>query len=109
MLTTLLHEQPLMPDPAEVMTALVELPPGDPGTSPHRHSGPVFGYVTEGELVYELEGEPARVVSAGEAFWEPGGERVHLRAANHLIDRWTRFVVVMIGVPGRPMLTLVHT
>lgn len=107
-LTTLL-EKPVaaLPDPAEVMTALVELPPGDPGTPPHRHFGPVFGYLVEGAMLFELEGEPARVVEAGEAFWEPGGDVIHYRAANHLADAWTRFVVVMLGVPGRPMLTLV--
>ena len=50
-LTTLLRARPpLFPDPAEVMMALVEVPPGDPGTPPHVHSGPVFGYVIEGEL-----------------------------------------------------------
>src|SRR3954447_15244716 len=93
LLTTLLPAQPpAFPDPAEVMTALVELPPGDPGTPPHRHSGPVFGYVTEGALRYQLEGEPERVILAGEAFWEPGGERTHLQAANHLQHEWTCFV-----------------
>ena len=107
-LTTLLHEQPpFVPADPEVMTALLELPPGDPGTPPHRHSGPVFGYVLEGELVYELEGDPERVIAAGEAFWEPGGDRIHYQAANHLVDSWTRFVVVMIGAPGQPMLSLV--
>ena len=35
------------------MTVLVELPPGDPGTPPHRHSGPVFAYMLEGEMVFE--------------------------------------------------------
>jgi hypothetical protein len=38
------------------------------------------------------------------AFWEPGGERLHLQAGNHLPDRWTRFVAVMVGVPGEPMM-----
>ncbi|HEY1705780.1 MAG TPA: cupin domain-containing protein [Trebonia sp.] len=57
-----------------VMTITVELEPGSPGTPPHRHSGPVFGYVTDGELLFELEGEPERVIAAGEAFWEPGGD-----------------------------------
>jgi quercetin dioxygenase-like cupin family protein len=98
---------PAIPRPAEVMTALIELPPGDPGTPPHRHSGPVFGYVTEGELVFELEGEPERVISAGEAFWEPGGDVIHYQAGNNLAGGWTRFVVVMLGVPGEPMLTIV--
>ncbi len=107
-LTTLLVQQPpSIPLPAEVMTATVELPPGDPGTPPHRHSGPVFGYMLDGEMTFELEGEPERVIRAGEAFWEPGGDVIHYRAANHLRHAWSRFVVVMIGVPGEPMLTLV--
>nr|WP_238356887.1 cupin domain-containing protein [Kribbella italica] len=89
------------------MTATIEVPPGGPGTPPHRHSGPVFGYLLEGELLFELEGEDPRVITAGEAFWEPGGDVIHYQAANHLADRWTRFVVVMVGVPGEPMLTLV--
>ena len=58
-------------------------------------------------MVFELEGEPERVVHAGESFWEPGGDVIHYQAANHLRDGWTRFVVVMVGVPGEPMLTLV--
>ena len=107
-LSVLLAQQPpAIPSPAEVMTAIVELPPGDPGTPPHRHSGPVFGYMLEGEMTFELEGEPARVIRAGEAFWEPGGDVIHYQAANHLCDAWSRFVVVMIGIPGEPMLTLV--
>jgi quercetin dioxygenase-like cupin family protein len=104
----LLRHEPLsLPDPAEVMTVTVELPPGDPGTPPHRHSGPVFGYLVEGELRFELEGEPERVITAGEAFWEPGGDVIHYQAANNRGDQRCRFVVVMIGPPGQPMLTLV--
>lgn len=107
-LTMLLAQQPpAIPSPAEVMTATIELPPGDPGTPPHRHSGPVFGYLLEGEMTFELEGEPERVICAGDAFWEPGGDVIHYQAANHLAHAWTRFVVVMIGVPGEPMLTIV--
>jgi quercetin dioxygenase-like cupin family protein len=107
-LTTLAHERPpFIPGSAEVMTAMIEIPPGDPGTPPHRHSGPVFGYLLEGEMIFELEGEPERVIRAGEAFWEPGGDVIHYQAANNLPDAWTRFAVVMMGVPGEPMLTLV--
>ncbi|GAB2597568.1 cupin domain-containing protein [Kribbella endophytica] len=107
-LTSLMHvTPPSLPPDAEVMTATIEVPPGGPGTPPHRHSGPVFGYLLEGELIFELEGEDPRVITAGEAFWEPGGDVIHYQAANNLADRWTRFVVVMVGVPGEPMLTLV--
>ncbi|WP_219413889.1 cupin domain-containing protein [Pseudonocardia nigra] len=108
-LVTTLSHQPLPPlrEPAEVMTALVELPPGDPGTPPHRHSGPVYGYMLEGEMVFELEGEPERIIRAGETFWEPGGDVIHYQAGNSLRDAWSRFVVVMMGVRAEPMLTLV--
>lgn len=98
---------PHIPEPAEVMTILVTSPPGSPGTPPHRHSGPAFGYVIEGAVTFELEGEPVRVVRAGETFWEPGGDLIHYQDGNHLADETTRFVVTMFGVPGEPLLTFV--
>jgi quercetin dioxygenase-like cupin family protein len=100
-------EPPFIPAGAHAMTIVVEYPPGDPGTPPHRHSGPCFGYVLEGEMVFELEGEPARVVRAGEAFWEPGGDLIHYQDGNNRDDVPSRFVVTMICVPGQPMLKLV--
>jgi len=101
------HDLAELPRSGHLMTALVEIPPHDPGTPPHRHSGPVYGYVIEGAMVFELEGDPPRVLRAGEAFWEPGGDRIHYRAANPGAV-WTRFVVVMAAKPGEPMLTLVE-
>jgi len=73
----------------------------------HTHPGVESGYMLEGEMIFELEGEPERVIPVGEAFWEPGGDVIHYQAANNLSDAWSRFVVTMIGVPGEPMLTLV--
>ena len=105
---TVLQEAPAaIPVGACATTALIELPPGDQGTPPHRHPGPVFGFMLEGEMIFELEGEPERVIHAGEAFWEPGGDVIHYQAANNLADRRSRFVVVMMCLPGAPMLTLV--
>jgi quercetin dioxygenase-like cupin family protein len=106
-LTMLASQTPSIPDGAHVMTATIELPPGDSGTPPHRHSGPVFGYMLDGEMLFELEGEPERVIKAGEAFWEPGGDVIHYQAANNLADVRSRFVVVMICAPGQEMLTFV--
>jgi quercetin dioxygenase-like cupin family protein len=96
-LSMLLSATPPIPAGSDVMTATIELPPGDQGTPPHRHSGPVCGY--------KLEGEPERLIKAGEAFWEPGGDLIHYRAANNLPDAWSRFVVVMICAPGQDMMT----
>ncbi|MFC4947827.1 cupin domain-containing protein [Pseudonocardia sp. GCM10023141] len=102
------HVTPTVLDPVEAMTVQIDLPPGDPGAAPHRHSGPVFGYVIEGEIVFELEGEPERVIPAGGAFWEPGGDVIHYQAANNLSDRPSRFLAVMLCKPGEPMLTFVE-
>jgi quercetin dioxygenase-like cupin family protein len=94
---------PPVPATAEAMTIHVTVPAGSPGLPPHRHSGPVFGYVLEGEMVFELEGEPERVIRAGETFWEPGGDVIHYQDGNNLRDAETKFVVVMFCVPGQPM------
>jgi hypothetical protein len=61
----------------------------------------------DGEMVFELEGEPPRVIRVGEAFWEPGGDVIHYSDGNNRDDIHSRFVVTMICVPGQPMLTLV--
>jgi quercetin dioxygenase-like cupin family protein len=100
------HDISELPKSGHLMTAVVAIPPNNPGTPPHRHSGPVYGYMLEGEMIFELEGDPARVVRPGEAFSEPGGDRIHYQAANRT-DSWSRFVVVMACKPGEPMLTYV--
>jgi quercetin dioxygenase-like cupin family protein len=99
---------PFIPDGAHAMTVVIEYPAGDPGAPPHRHpGGPAFGYVVEGEMLFELEGEAPRVVKAGEAFWEPGGEVIHYSDGNNRDDIGLRFVVTMICDPTQPMLVLV--
>jgi quercetin dioxygenase-like cupin family protein len=96
-----------VPAGAHVTTAVVEYPPGAAGAPPHRHAGPVFGYVLGGELLFELEGLPERVIHAGEAFWEPGGDVIHYQDANHRRDIAVRFIVTMLCVPGAPMFAVV--
>jgi quercetin dioxygenase-like cupin family protein len=89
-----------IPVSAHVTTVVVEYPPGDAGAPPHRHAGPAFGYVLTGEMLFELEGLPERVVRAGEAFWEPGGDVIHYRDANHRDDIPLRFTLTMLSDPG---------
>jgi quercetin dioxygenase-like cupin family protein len=98
---------PFIPAGVHAMTVVIEYPPGNPGTPPHRHPGPAFGYVLDGEMVFELEGEPARVVRAGEAFWEPGGDVIHYQDGNNRDDIPVRFLVTMLCEPGKPMVDLV--
>ena len=57
--------------------------------------------------MFELEGEPERVVRAGEVFWEPGGDVIHYQDGNNRDDVPVHFTVTMLCEPGKPMLTFV--
>ncbi|MEU8848696.1 cupin domain-containing protein [Streptomyces sp. NPDC048564] len=96
-----------IPAGAEARTIRVTLAPGDPGAPPHRHPGPLFGYVSQGEILFELEGQPPRVLKAGDALFEPGGDVIHYQGANNLPDAQSQLVVTMFAPPGSPVLTVV--
>jgi len=96
-----------IPAGAEARSIRITLPPGDPGAPPHRHPGPLFGYVTEGEVLFELEGQPPRVLKAGDVPFEPGGDVIHYQGANNLSDAQSQMVVTMFAPPGTPVLTVV--
>ena len=105
-LDVLLHkEHPAIVPDSHAMVATVTIPPGDPGSGPHRHSGPVFGYVLAGEILFELEGQQPYPIKAGEAFWEPGFDVVHYQAANLRTDIESKFVVFMLCAPDVEMMT----
>jgi quercetin dioxygenase-like cupin family protein len=57
---------------AKVSFVEVSLEPGE-ANAPHRHPGPVFGYVLEGEFEWAINNEPAKVFKAGDTFYEPAG------------------------------------
>jgi quercetin dioxygenase-like cupin family protein len=61
-------------DGKETSATVVEVAfePGQAG-APHRHPGPAFGYVLEGEYEWAIDDQPAKVLKAGETFYEPGG------------------------------------
>ncbi|BCJ35348.1 hypothetical protein Athai_28510 [Actinocatenispora thailandica] len=42
----------------------------------HVHNGPVFGCVEAGSVVYQIDGEPETVLTAGDTFYEPAGVRI---------------------------------
>ena len=50
----------------------VTLAPGEV-EAVHRHPGPGFGYVLEGEYELGIDDQPTKVVKAGETFYEPTG------------------------------------
>ena len=63
--------------------------------SPHRHTGPVFGYVLEGEYEHALDDEPVKTYKAGDTFYEPSGS-VHRVARNPSGKTRTRLLAVVL-------------
>ena len=63
--------------------------------SPHRHAGPVFGYVLEGEYEHAINDEPVKTYKAGETFYEPSG-CVHRVAWNPSTKGKTRLLAVIL-------------
>lgn len=54
----------------QVVMAVVSYAPGQ-ASAPHLHSGSVFAYVLEGEVISQLGGQPAVTYKTGESWYEP--------------------------------------
>ncbi|QBD74915.1 cupin domain-containing protein [Ktedonosporobacter rubrisoli] len=103
--TTILLEQLIqVPHESQVTVHTVAFEPGAQGPFPHRHPGPVFGYVVEGEVLFEMRGHAPTVYKQGDVFYEPNG-CIHLLANNPSPSRNALLVAVLIGEPGQPILT----
>ena len=72
----------------------VTFEPGQKDT-PHRHAGPVFGYVLEGEYEHALDDEPVTTYKAGDTFYEPSG-CVHRVTRNPSARQKTRLLAVIL-------------
>jgi quercetin dioxygenase-like cupin family protein len=57
---------------AKVTIVEVTIDPGKSGL-PHRHPGPGFVYVVEGEYELGIDDRPTKIFKAGETFYEPTG------------------------------------
>ncbi len=69
----------------------------EPGgrVAPHRHAGPVFGYVLEGQYEHALDDEPVATYKAGDTFYEPSG-CVHRVTRNPGARQKTRLLAVIL-------------
>ena len=63
--------------------------------SPHRHAGPVFGYVLEGEYEHGLDDEPVKKYKAGDTVYEPS-RCLHRVARNPSGKTKTRLLAVIL-------------
>jgi len=91
-------------DPVQVSVIEVSMEPGSYITPPHRHPGPIFGYVVEGSVLFEMRGHTPTIYRRGDTFYEPDG-CIHLLANNPSPSGKAVLVAVLLGEPGQPILT----
>ena len=94
--------QPLPDLPGrEVRISLLDRPPGS-ASGKHRHPGNhTFGYIIEGAYEFAINGEPGRILKAGETFYEPPGV-VHSTSRNPSPDMRARILVFMVADQKNP-------
>ena len=74
-------------------------PPGT--TSPkHAHPGFILGYTLEGEYRFQLEGEPEKVLSTGDVFYEAPGS-MPLPSGSASITKPARILALAFAEKGR--------
>jgi quercetin dioxygenase-like cupin family protein len=75
-------------------TVEVTLEPGQ-SSMPHRHPGPVFGYILEGEYEWAIDDQPAKKLKVGDTFYEPA-MCLHRVSKNPSDKNKTRLLAVLL-------------
>ena len=88
------------PDGYSTVTAIAEVPAGG-AAGRHSHPGVETGYVMEGELTLEIDGEPAKVLKAGNSYQIPAGA-VHDAKAG---DKPFKVLAIYIVDKTKPLAT----
>ena len=81
--------------PTRATTQEVTFEPGA-ASAPHRHPGPVFGYVLEGELEFLAGDAPSHRLKTGDTFYEPAMV-LHAVSRNPSDQARTRVLAVMLN------------
>jgi quercetin dioxygenase-like cupin family protein len=89
----------------EAVMAVAEIPAGV-ASGRHTHPGEEIGYVLEGPLVVEIDGQAPRTLKTGEAFLIPNG-RVH--NARNSGSGTARVLATYIVEKGKPVATPVQS
>ena len=89
---------------AKATTVEVTLKPGEVEVA-HRHPGSAFGYVLEGEYEWAIDDNKAKILKAGETFYEPGGS-LHRVAKNPAVTGKTRVLAVILHPRAAKQVTI---
>lgn len=83
----------------EAVVARVELAPGATAGR-HTHPGDEISYVQEGELELRIDGQPPRIVKAGESFVIPAGV---IHDAHNASSSAAKLLGVYVVEKGKPL------
>jgi len=72
----------------------VTLAPGEVEAA-HRHPGPAFGYILEGEYEWAIDDNKPKIFKAGDTFYEPTG-CLHGVGRNPSKENKTRFIATVL-------------
>ena len=99
----LLQDQNLSVPERHAVQALAEFVPGG-AAGRHTHPGEELGYVVEGTLLLEVDGQPPRTLKAGDAFFVEAG-KVH--DGKNIGSGPAKVLATYIVEKGKPLLTFV--
>jgi len=98
------HDLPNVTMDGWQVTVVEVVTPAGHGSHRHQHPGFVLGYVLEGDLRFQLDGQPERTIPAGQMFYEaPGG--VHAVSASASPTKPVRFLAMILAPKGVPLTT----
>jgi quercetin dioxygenase-like cupin family protein len=101
---TILLKQDMTIPGREAVMALVELPPGGK-EGRHTHPAEVYGFVQEGTVTLEVQGQPTKTLKAGDVFSIPP-ETIHEGTNNGTVT--AKLSAVFVAEKGKPLTTQVQ-
>ena len=96
---TLMQESLAEVPNAELKVSTLTVPPGAPSL-PHRHTGPVFAYLLEGEIENQVDPSPPQRYKAGEYFYETP-MHVHRLLRNLSGTETAKLLIFEVGEKGK--------
>ena len=88
----------------EAVMALVELPPGST-EGKHTHPAEVYGFVQEGTVTLEVEGQPTRTLNPGDVLTIAPGQ---IHEGSNRGTAPAKILAVFIAEKGKPLTTQVQ-
>lgn len=83
-----------------VATITLTMPPGS-SSAPHKHTGPVFAYLLEGEIENQVEPDPPKRYGPGGFFYEPP-LHIHRMMRNLSKTKIAKLLITQVEEQGVP-------